>query len=87
MKKAFFAKKQRWYQIYGLSYHLWNSENLTKLCDSVTEAVAIDRTTLELQQLDAARVKIKVQQGRFWFDPIEVTEGVKNYTITFTHGS
>lgn len=56
---------------------------LTKIGDSLAESVAIDRATLELEQLDAARVKIIVQAGRLWFDPIEVTEGVGYYTITY----
>lgn len=45
--------------------------------------MAIDRATLELTQVDAARIKIRNSKGKFWFDPLIVSDGVKEYSILF----
>lgn len=69
--------------VYGLPFHLWSRENLKVIGNYLGEIAAVKPHTLDLSKPDGARILVKFSGRIVHFEPVEVTDGVKNYKFVF----
>lgn len=81
LSEDWYRRKERWFNVVELPFHLRSEENFLKLGGCLGEPVEVDQHSIDMAKLDYARVKVGVGEVCPVCEPITVSDGFKEYNV------